>query len=156
VEVDVEIRFWGVEGGEEVKERVVQRAVVLRANGTTDKVLTGKIDTMSEAPHVLAAKMWHRGEIVARDMDWPQPLKYLSFPQRNVRVQQDGESIHVSADRPVKCLVFEERDGYALSANALDLAPGDEQVIQVTGAKEGDSLLDWTYLGQDEQQGDRF
>lgn len=129
---------------------------MLRANATTDKIMTGEIDTMSEVPHVLAARMWHRGEVVSRDMDWPQPLKYLSFPQRNVSVQQNGICIHVSADRPVKCLVFEERDDYTLSDNALDLAPGDEQIIQVVGMKDGDELLDWTYLGRDERRGNRF
>ncbi len=148
--VDVEVRFWSVESGEEIKDRIVKRGVELTANETTD-VARGVTDTEEEEPHVLAVKMWMDGVLVARDMDWPQPLKYLHFPNRNVKVQVRGEEMHVSAGRPVKCLVFEERLGYSLSDSALDLAPGDEQVVHVTGRQGDDEPLRWTYLGAGEQ-----
>ncbi len=150
VVVDVEVRFWSVESGEEIKHRIVKRGVHLTANGTTD-IARGVIDKENEVPHVLAVKMWMDGLLVARDMDWPQPLKYLRFPHRNVQVEVRGQELHVSAQRPVKCLVFEERTGCSLSDSALDLAPGDEQVVHVTGGQEGDAPLRWTYLGAGEQ-----
>ncbi len=150
VTVDVEVRFWGVESGEEIKDRIVKRGVKLKANGTTE-IATGMIDNVNEVPHVLAARMWTEGVIVARDMDWPQPLKYLPFPKRNVKVEVRGGEIHVSAERPVKCVVFEEREGCPLSDSALDLAPGDEQIVHVRGLQEGDTPLRWLYLGAGEQ-----
>jgi beta-mannosidase len=88
---------------------------------------------------------------VARDTDWPQPLKYLPFPKRDVKVDIEGNKMHVTVARPVKCLVFEEREGCHLSDSAIDLVPGDEQVVTLRGVKEGDSPLDWTYLGAGEQ-----
>jgi beta-mannosidase len=149
-QVDIELRFLGVEDGHEVCPPVVQRAVIAAANATTDKIVTGTIDA-DYPPYVIAARMWRRGSLVARDMDWPQPLKYLSFPHRNVSVCQDGDCVRVSVEKPVKCLVLEERDGYVLSDNALDLVPGDEQVVRIEGRKEGDEKLSWMYLGQGEQ-----
>lgn len=148
--VDVELRFWGVETGKEIKDRIVKRGVELTPNGTTE-VARGVIDNENEVPHVLAVKMWLDGAVVARDMDWPQPLKYLHFPKRNVEVEVRGKEMHVSAERPVKCLVFEERMGYSLSDSAMDLAPNDEQIVHVTGWQEEDKPLRWTYLGAGEQ-----
>ena len=148
--VDVEVRFWGVESGEEIKERFIQQGVQLAANGTTN-IARGMINNEKEVPHVLAVKMWMDGVVVARDMDWPQPLKYLPFPKRNVNVRVRGEEMHVSAERPVKGLVFEERKGCSLSDSALDLAPEDVQVVKVGGLHNGDAPLRWTYLGAGEQ-----
>lgn len=151
VEVDVEVTFWGVEGGKEIKPRVVKRGVLVNANATSDKIATGTIENECDVPHVIAVRMWRNGSQVSRDMNWPQPLKYLQFPERNVRVEVKGEQLHVSAERPVKCLVFEEREGYRLSDNALDLEPHSEQIVTVKGLRDGDPPLRWTYLGHGEQ-----
>lgn len=154
VDVDLEIRFISVESGREVKERVVKRGVRVKANGTTD-VLDGIIDHATEEPHIISARIWVGGELVARDMDWPQPLKYLQFPERNVRVDVRGDKIYVSAERPVKCLVFTEGEGVRFSDNGIDVAPGDEQVITVSGLELGNGKekgeLDYCYLGKGEQ-----
>lgn len=147
---DVEVKFVSVRTGQEIKQTIVQKGIRVKANGTTD-VLKGVIDNVQEEAHVLAARVWVNGELVARDTDWPQPLKYLPFPSRNVKVEVLGDEIHVSAERPVKCLVFEEREGCHLSDSAIDIVPGDKQVIQVRGLKAGSKPLDWTYLGAGEQ-----
>lgn len=55
--------------------------------------------------------------------------------------------MHITVERPVKCLVFEEREGCHLSDSAIDLAPGDEQIVTVRGVKKGEQPLSWTYLG---------
>ncbi|ETN46207.1 uncharacterized protein HMPREF1541_00391 [Cyphellophora europaea CBS 101466] len=154
VSADLEVRFISVKTGKEIKEKIVQKGVKLTANGSTD-VARGQVDNVSEEPHVLAARLWIGGKLVARDTDWPQPLKYLAFPERNVRVtvqsQGQGSEMHVSVDRPVKCLVFEEREGCHLSDSAIDVVPGDDQVITARGVREGDKALGWTYLGAGEQ-----
>jgi len=150
IQADVEIRFISVESGKEIKDKIVRRGVKVQANGTTD-ITTGTINNIDEEPHVLAARIWVNGEIVARDMDWPQPLKYLPFPKRNAKVDVKGDKMHVTVDRPVKCLVFEEREGCHLSDSAIDLAPGDEQIVTVRGVEKGEEPLSWTYLGAGEQ-----
>ena len=150
VTADVEIRFISVKSGKEIKDKLVKKAIRVVANGTTE-ISTGYIDNISEEPHILAARLWVDGEMTARDSDWPQPLKYLPFPERKLKMEVKGKEMYVSAERPVKCLVFEEREGCHLSDSAIDLMPGDSQIIKVRGLKDGDKPLKWTYLGANEQ-----
>lgn len=150
VRADVEVRFVSVKSGKEIKDTLSRKNVRIRANGTTD-IATGEIDNVRNEPHVLAARIWVDAKLAARDTDWPQPLKYLPFPDRNVRVEVKGSQIHVSVGRPVKCLVFEEREGCHLSDSAIDVVPGDDQVITARGLKTEDQPLNWTYLGANEQ-----
>lgn len=147
VEATVELRFISVKTGKEVKEAFIKKNVTIVANGTTN-ITSGTIDNIKEEPHVLSARLLVDGKVVARDMDWPQPLKYLSFEDRGIKVEFDGESkIHVTTEKPVKGLVFEEREGVLISDSAIDVAPGDEQIIKVRHFKKGDEPLSWRYLG---------
>lgn len=148
--VDVELRFVSVKTGKDIKAKVVKKALTLTPNGTTN-IMTGHVDNFEDEPHVLAARLWIDGKLVARDTDWPQPLKYLPFPERGVKVEVKSDAMHVSVQRPVKCLVFEERQGCHLTDSAIDVVPGDDQIITVKGLKKGDKPLDWTYLGAAEQ-----
>jgi beta-mannosidase len=143
----VELRFISVATGKEIKESVTKKDITIVANGTTD-VLAGTIDNVNEEPHVLSARIWIDGQVVARDVDWPQPLKYLSFKERGVEVYHRGDSICIKASRPTKGLVFEERTGVLLDDSAIDVVPGDEQVVKVRGLGPSDQPLRWTYLGR--------
>ncbi|KAK5102191.1 hypothetical protein LTR70_004493 [Exophiala xenobiotica] len=148
--VDIELRFVSVKFGKDIRDKITKRRIKLTANGTTN-IMTGYVDNFKDEPHVLAARMWVDGKLVARDTDWPQPLKYLPFPERGVKVEVKEDAMHVSAQRPVKCLVFEERQGCHLTDSAIDVVPGDDQVITVRGLQKGDKPLGWTYLGAGEQ-----
>ncbi|KAL1598881.1 hypothetical protein SLS60_008024 [Paraconiothyrium brasiliense] len=147
VTATVELRFMSIATGKEIKEKLVKRDIKLVANGTTD-VLSGTIDNVKEEPHVLAARIWVDGDIVSRDVDWPQPLKYLDFEDRGVEVRPQGDTILVKASKPTKGLVFEERAGVLVHDSAIDVVPGDEQTIRVKGLAKGDRHLKWTYLGR--------
>lgn len=148
----VELRFISVQTGLEVRERRVWDDVHIQANGTTDMILDEIIDHMVyPEPHVLAARLWVDNEIAARDVDWPQPFKYLDLSERGLNIQRDFESddlqsLRVSTRAPVKCLIFEERDGVRVSDSAMDIVPGDEQFVTIIGLR-GDSLK-YKYLGQ--------
>ncbi|KAK5166618.1 uncharacterized protein LTR77_008161 [Saxophila tyrrhenica] len=142
----VEVRFISIATGKEIAEKLVKKDLTITANGTTP-VLSGTIDNSACEPHVLAARVWVDGELVSRDCDWPQPLKYLDFSDRGVEVARKGDEIFVRAGKPTKGLVFEEREGVLVHDSALDVVPGDEQVVRVKGLGEGDGDLGWTYLG---------
>lgn len=144
----VELRFISVSTGAEIKAPIIKNDVKIVANGTTD-VLSGTIDNVKEEPHVLAIRIWIDGEIVSRDVDWPQPLKYLDFADRGVEVHRKGDRISIKAKRPTKGLVFEERSGVLVNDSAIDVVPGDEQVITVKGLAPNDEMLKWRYLGMD-------
>jgi beta-mannosidase len=144
----VELRFISIKTGAEIKDKVVKKDIKLVPNGTTD-VLSGTIDNRDEEPHVLAVRLWIDSTLVSRDVDWPQPLKYLDFADRGLEVIPHGETIVVRAEKPTKGLVFEERSGVLLHDSAIDVVPGDEQVIKVRGLGQRDAPLRWTFLGKD-------
>jgi beta-mannosidase len=137
----VELRFISIKSGKDIKDKVVKKDISLVPNGTTD-VLSGTIDNRNEEPHVLAVRIWI-------DVDWPQPLKYLDFDDRGLEVVPQGETIVVRASKPTKGLVFEERSGVLLHDSAIDVVPGDEQIIKVRGLSKQDKPLKWTFLGKD-------
>jgi len=142
----VELRFVSIRSGEDIQDKVVKKDVSITANGTTD-ILTGTIDNETQEPHVLAARIWVDGELVSRDTDWPQPLKYLNMDDRGVQIVQTGGRIIVTARRPTKGLVFEEREGVLIDDSGLDVVPGDEQSVRVKGMHEADKPLKWLYYG---------
>lgn len=149
IDVEVQLRFLCIESGDDVRPPI-RHKVSLAANCSTTNILSGKIHNHTEPAYVLAAQLIVNGDIVARDMDWPQPLKYLRFSNRNLRVQFSSGQARITAEKPVKCFVFEEAEGIEFSDNAIDLAPGDEQVITFTGLTEADSFPSYTFLGQDQ------
>ncbi|KAF2162136.1 glycoside hydrolase family 2 protein [Zasmidium cellare ATCC 36951] len=142
----VELRFISIATGKDIKDKIVKKDVVVFANGTTE-MFQGAIDNTTEEPHVLAARIWVDGKIVSRDVDWPQPLKYLDFSDRDVEVSPSGDKINIKARKPTKGLVFEEREGVLVDDSAIDVVPGDEQVVTVRGLGRNDRSLKWTYLG---------
>jgi len=143
----VELRFVSVATGKEIKDPMVKRGVKITANGTTE-VFKGTIDNEKEEPHVLSARIWVDGQLLSRDTDWPQPLKYLDMAERGVKVRVEGDKIVVKAEKPTKGLVFEEREGVSVDDSALDVVPGDEQIIRVHGLQPSDEPLGWRYYGQ--------
>lgn len=147
VTASVELHYLSIKSGKEIMDPVIKKDVKIVPNGTTN-IMDGIIDNVKEEQHVLAARLLVDGKVVARDMDWPQPLKYLSFEDRGLEVSFDGQSsIRVKANKPVKGLVFEEREGVLLSDSGLDVAPGDEQIVSVKHFRPGDQPLSWRYLG---------
>ncbi|KAF2396378.1 beta-mannosidase precursor [Trichodelitschia bisporula] len=150
VRARVQVRFVSVRTGKEVRETVVWEGALV-PNGTT-LVATGVIDHATTEPHVLAARVWISDTLVARDADWPQPLKYLDFADRNVKAVRDGDVIRVTAERPTKGLVWEVRDGVWVEDSSLDVLPEDEQIVRVRGEDEARGL-GYRYLGGDVEGG---
>ncbi|KAG9524096.1 putative beta-mannosidase, partial [Aureobasidium melanogenum] len=145
----VELKFISIASGLEIKQALTRDKVRITANGTTN-IFEGEINNEKEEPHVLAARIWIDGEdkVVSRDVDWPQPLKYLNMEERGVKVSFNDGKITVTSDKPTKGLVFEEREGVLVNDSAVDIVPGDEQIITVRGLRPGDAPLKWRYYGQ--------
>lgn len=148
LEAQVELRFLSIKTGKDLKP-VWRKTCTIVPNGTT-VILGGETQNEKEEPHVLAARVFVDGLCVARDTDWPQPLKYHSFAERGLNVTKSGNTLRVSTEKPVKALVVEETDGVKFGDNCLDVVPGDEQTIEI---KQGDvdvGRLIWRYLGCEE------
>jgi beta-mannosidase len=71
----------------------------------------------------------------------PEPFKYIHFPSvedlgLKIVPVADGESIELSTERPIKGIILEvEGDEVQWSDQAIDLVPGDPQVIQAKGLR---------------------
>ncbi|KAL1937730.1 hypothetical protein VTO73DRAFT_12883 [Trametes versicolor] len=98
--------------------------------------------SLSEVPRtvVVSARLLDvDGSVLARTSNWPEPYKYIKFPTPaevglRVAVAADGASVSLSANRPVKGLVLDVAGADATwSDQALDLVPGDPQVVAVQG-----------------------
>ncbi|KAK6221765.1 glycosyl hydrolase family 2 [Colletotrichum tabaci] len=160
VEGNLVVRFISIGTGREVRRRIEKR-VVAGANATTDVVEKQAVgdsvgrDTSvpfrpeEDDPFVIHATLAVDGAVVAEDTAWPQPLKYLEFSDRGVRVRSAGEGLLVvSAEKPVKGFVIQEERGMKLSDNGFDVVPGEERVVRVEGIDV--EKLRWTYLGAPE------
>jgi beta-mannosidase len=144
--VTVEIRFVSIKTGEDIRNKVVKKDLVLVPNGTTN-VLTGQIDNTKDEPHVISVSVLKAGVLVSRDVDWPQPLKYLDFSDRGVEVQVTPGEYRITAKRPTKGLVFEELAGVSLDDNCIDLIPGEDVVVKAKGNGVLSELPKYRYLG---------
>ncbi|KAJ4309087.1 hypothetical protein N0V84_011706 [Fusarium piperis] len=144
---DIEVRFISVRTGNEIKSKILLENIVITANGTTE-VLCGEVDNVKEEPHVIAVRLLVDGACASRSVDWPQPMKYLDFSERNVKVElSDGQYI-ITAQRPTKGVVLEEADGVTLSDNCVDIVPGDEVRVAISGPAPAALSPKFKYLGQ--------
>lgn len=71
----------------------------------------------------------------------PEPFKFIIFPDvknlgLDVKVGSDGESVELSAQKPIKGIVLDvEGEDVQWGDQAVDLVPGDPQVIKAVGLK---------------------
>ncbi|KAF2713938.1 glycoside hydrolase family 2 protein [Pleomassaria siparia CBS 279.74] len=155
-EGNVAVRFVSVRSGEDVYPSL-SVPVHIEANGTTEVIKGQKVglpgardentplDMSKIDPFVIQSSLSIDGEVVARDVSWPDPIKYLNFPDRGVEVNLSSTSAIVSAKRPVKGFVFQERQGVSLDDNGFDLMPGEKKTVVVAGQSAHD--LKWDFVG---------
>lgn len=81
---------------------------------------------------------------MARTSLWPEPLKYLTFPDPVIVLDlASDDELHIRSARPAKGVVLTAGNGVAWSDNYLDLMPDDEQVIRVDGLGERAVSVRW-------------
>lgn len=97
-------------------------------------------------PIIVSARLLKEGKVVARFVDWPQPLKYLTFERSCATITVNGETVTISSTAPIKALeLFVEEADVIFDDNCLDVVPGDVQIVTVRGL--GDNKLQWRHLG---------
>ncbi|ORX35177.1 glycoside hydrolase family 2 protein [Kockovaella imperatae] len=76
-----------------------------------------------------------KGAVLARYSSWPEPFKYLTFPDPSLKIQIKGDEVTLSCSKPMKSLVFDVESGDEChwSDQTIDLFPGDPQVITAKG-----------------------
>lgn len=140
--VKVEVVAFDLEHGEVAR---VNHNVTLGANSSTEiwkGDVPGQAVRTSDAdvprPIVVQARLFDRasGELLARYSNWPEPWKYLTFPDPELRIRQTAgsEEVTLSCAKPIKGIVLDvEGEACEWSDQAIDLFPGDDQVVLAKG-----------------------
>ncbi|KAF2279109.1 glycoside hydrolase [Westerdykella ornata] len=141
VKAKIVVKFISIRTGKEVFDELTFYKDI-QLNGTTEVVSARTAD-----PFVISASLEVEAVEISNCISWPDPIKYLHFPDRDVqmRYSDDGASVTVTVGKPVKGFVFSERQGVRLSDNGFDLVPGVKKTVQVKGVHA--SKLDWRYVG---------
>lgn len=76
-----------------------------------------------------------------RELVRPEPFKYIHFPDvkdlgLKITPSEDGESVALSTQRPIKGIVLDvEGEEVKWGDQAIDLVPGDPQILKAIGLK---------------------
>lgn len=159
VKVQVTVRLISIRSGE-ILDHHLNEEITAQANSTTEIlkdhiVVAGDpklrdtarpFDLAKYDPYVIHAVMKIGDEVISTDTSWPQPLKYLSFANRDVKFKAlSPTKLCVSAARPVKGLVFQETGAEKFSDNGFDLVPGEDKIVNIEGIRL--ESLSYTYIG---------
>jgi beta-mannosidase len=150
----VELRFISIRTGEDVLP-LQRHEISVQPNSTT--IVCESIEIVNPPScdaFVILAKLTIDGQVISRDVDWPQPYKYLDLGRDcglKVRLSGCRRLIEISALKPTKGLTFNEWPGLYFSDNGFDVVPGEEYTVEVKGLKKGE-LLEWTFPGANGSQ----
>lgn len=143
---DVELRHISVATGEDLQPVELKKNVAIQPNTTTE-LLDGLVSGgRSKPPCVLAVKLWVDGVCISRDADWPEPYKYLDLTDRGLSLSLAGETLTLSTAKPVKGFILDSGDDVSLSDNCIDVMPGDDQKMQLSGYRGTVDELKWRVL----------
>ncbi|OTA85292.1 glycoside hydrolase family 2 protein [Hypoxylon sp. CO27-5] len=163
VPVEITVRFISIRTGQDIHNPLKLGNVLALPNSTTEVLKDYAIATVNSQlndttrpfdlakydPYVIYAVVKEGDEVIATDISWPQPLKYLDLTSRDVKFRAlSTNEVAISAVRPVKGFVFEETRATRLSDNGFDIVPGEEKIVNVAGVSL-DSLR-YTYVGAPE------
>ncbi|KAJ3841495.1 glycoside hydrolase [Lentinula raphanica] len=119
---------------------------------------TGYPDWTTTSSVVVGARLLDpdRGDVLARFADWPQPYRFVDIVDPGLRIDvETGQDLNTSVvslevAKPAKCVVLGvvgDGEDVTWSDNALDLMPGDKQVVIARGLLGRDIQV--AYLGKE-------
>ncbi|TXT10534.1 hypothetical protein VHUM_02039 [Vanrija humicola] len=149
--VTVDLDFWDLERGLVGRN---SHNVTLAPNAATE-VWAGEVlgddqrasDADAPRPIIVGARLLDvDGNLLSEYADWPEPYKFLTFPDPGISITVDGEAVNVSVEKPVKALVFDvEGEPCRWSDNGIDVIPGHPQTVLARGL--GTRTVKATYMG---------
>ena len=143
----VEIRYIAI--GDSATTAVLSRdSITVPANGKIPLLSTAVVP--EDKPTVVCAVCYDaKGQLVARDVDWPQQMKFVDSPATPGPGLQWWEGgVIISVARCIKGLVFEEFEGEIWEENGVDLVPGEVLAIKVANLKKGPRKCWWYGCGK--------
>ncbi|HEY4388865.1 MAG TPA: glycoside hydrolase family 2 protein, partial [Ktedonobacteraceae bacterium] len=121
-QVELVLTAWTVDGelvGEE------KRSADLLPNQATE---LGHYAPQPDAELIIGARLQVDGEVLARTVLWPEPLKYLALRDPDLTIERLGlDMLQVRVQRPAKGVFFTADEDVQWSDNMLDMLPDDVQ-----------------------------
>lgn len=133
----LEVELYHCETGELVST-LPKSKITLPPNQTTELVTKSKIDSNKLVVH--AKLVDSAGKLVSNTSDWPQPLKYITWPKDtklDLSIPENG-TIKLSTNKPVKGIALSIEGDYYLHDNSIDLLPNNDHYIRVDNLQVDD------------------
>ncbi|WP_420593825.1 beta-mannosidase [Deinococcus sp.] len=102
------------------------RPVTLAANAVTE---CGIFEFAASEPALVVATLSRDGQLVAREVCWPEPLKNLELPDPGLIARVSGSQVRLSVAAPAKGVWLESAPDTVWDDNFLDLLPGEVRVV---------------------------
>jgi beta-mannosidase len=153
VETVISFAAWDIETGKSVPLQKDEIKVTLAPNRTTE-LTEFDIPAAEDTALVAYLKDANSGEVLARWVSWPEPLKYLRFKKDlrvDIKVLENGNAVILTANAPAKGVVLavpeEDGDDAIWDDNFIDMVPGEEVRVKVEGLNgrkvKARFLCDW-------------
>lgn len=84
-------------------------------------------------PLVHGAQILVGGEMVARGVLWPQPLRLLTLCDPSLDARRDGDALHLSVKAPAKAVLLSAEPVLDFSDNLIDLLPDEPLTVNAPG-----------------------
>lgn len=84
-------------------------------------------------PLVYGAQILVEGQVVARAVLWPQPLRLLALGDPGLDARRDGDTLHLSVKAPAKAVLIGADSPLDFSDNLLDLLPDEPIAVRAPG-----------------------
>src|SRR5271170_5500741 len=144
-EISATIQFFEISSGKKIFEQ--DKEVSLSSNSSTE-VATFDLTKYNPADLVVSVLFINpSGEVIRSSADWPQPLKYVDFSEREVSVRVEGEVVLPKATKPVKGVMLDiEGDddlGLEWSDNGFDVMPGEGVNVIAKGLRGRKVTTNW-------------
>lgn len=140
IDAELDLQVWALTG-----EKLSQQQIRVQAGANRSTEL-GRFNFKAarEAGAVVSARLLQGETVLARAVLWPDPPKRFHVPDPGLSITIESSdaaktTLRISAARPARAVVLAAGDDVKWSDNMLDIIPGDDQHVSVTGLK-GDSL----------------
>ena len=146
VDVNLTIEFYSISSGARVSH--VEQSTSLLPNQSTevwsetDYSSPDLLDTVISVLYSLP-----NGETMRSAANWPRPLKYIDFSNRELTFTVNGEEVSITADKPVRGVILDiagdDDSELEWSDNGLDVMPGDMVKVTAKGLNGRTVKVNW-------------
>jgi len=141
------LQLFSIQSGKLLSETEIRAALLPnQSTNVLDKFDISKFD-FSDVVASVSYRHPISGAMLRSSADWPQPLKYISFADREVEYSVNEKTIFIRAQRPTKGVILDvERDddeGIVWSDNGFDIMPREDLVIHAQGISGRKVVVNW-------------